>query len=176
MKQEQFNRLVQGSKRAKKVLAKRRLVQAEQDRYEERKKENQRLRAEYSDQLLSLAQRNGLLAAAERAAARQGGTVISNTRFYIHQGFSTGCIDPSLIEPEIGELRPSFLALLITWQEGEDINEVEVRMDRRQWINLQGRFFSIPPLVWRRNMPQSLNDLIDQACREPRVRPATPAA
>lgn len=176
MKDEQLNRLVQGSKRAKKVLAKRRLVQAEQDKYEERRKENQRLRAEYSDQLWALAQQNGLLAAAERAAARRGGMVTSNMRFHIHQGFSTGCIDPSLIEPEIGELRPSFLALSITWPEGEDTNQVEVRMDRRQWINLQGRFFSIPPLVWRRNMPQSLDDLIDWACREPRIKPAIPAA
>jgi hypothetical protein len=176
MKEEQLDRLVRGSRRANKVLAKRRLAEAEQQKTEERRKENLRLRAEYSDQLRSLALENGVLTAAEKAAAQRGGTVTSNMRFYIHQGLSTCCVDPSLIEPEIGELRPSFLSLLINWQEGDDTKEVHIKMDRRQWINLQDRFFSIPPFIWRRNMPKSLDDLIEDAIRKESATPATEAA
>ncbi len=172
MKEEQLDRLIQGSKRAKKVLEKRRLAQAEQQKYENRRQQNQRLKAEFGAQLLTLAEENGLLQAAERAALRLGGNLTSNMRFHVHQGMSTCCIDPSLIEPEIGELRPSFLALLITWQDADDTKEVEIRMDRRQWINLQNRFFSIPPFIWRRNLPKSLDDLIDDAIRQPHVMPA----
>jgi len=176
VKEEQLDRLVRGSKRANRVLSKRRLAQTEQQKTEERRQENLRLRAEYSDQLRSLAQQNGLLAAAERAAARQGGAVTSSMRFHIHQGMSTGCVDPSLIEPEIGELRPSFLSLLITWQEGDDAKQVQIKMDRREWINLQDRFFSIPPFIWRRNMPKSLDDLIEDAIRKESAAPATATA
>ena len=66
---------------------------------------------------------------------------------------------------------PVLPPLLITWQEGDDIREVEIRMDRRQWINLQNRFYSIPPFIWRRNMPKSLDDLIDGAIRSSHIKP-----
>ncbi len=172
MNEKQLQRLIQGSKRAQKVLQKRRQAEAEQQKYEARRQENLRLRAEYSEQLLALAHENGLWAAAEKAAQRLGGNLTTNMRFHVHQGMSTGCIDPSLLAPEIGELRPSFLALLINWQEGDAIKEVEIRMDRRQWINLQTAFYSIPPFIWRRRMPASLDALIEGAIRQPRVRPS----
>ncbi len=171
MNDKQLQRLIQGSKRAQRVLQKRRQAEAEQQKYEARRQENLRLRAEYSEQLLALAHENGLWQAAEKAAQRLGGNLVTHVRFHVHQGMSTGCIDPSLLAPEIGELRPSFLALLISWQEGDDIKEVEIRMDRRQWINLQTRFFSIPPFIWRRNMPASLDALLDGAIRRPRIKP-----
>jgi len=49
-------------------------------------------------------------------------------------------------------------------------------MDRREWINLQDRFFSIPPFIWRRNMPKSLDDLIEDAIRKESAAPATATA
>lgn len=165
MDEKQLGRLLEGSKRAQKTLARSHAARAEAQKYEDRRQRNLRLKEEYGAELMALAEENGLLARVEHAAAQLGGAVSSNMRFHVHQGMSTCCIDPSLIEPEIGELRPSFLSLVISWEAGDDAKRVEIKMDRRQWLNFPNRFYSIPPLFWRRKMPKSLDDLIEDAIR-----------
>lgn len=165
MADNQLDRLIEGSKRAQRTRDRRDLARAEAQKYEDRRQQNMRLKQEFGDELISLAEQNGVLARVEAAALRLGGVVSSNMRFHVHQGMSTCCIDPSLIEPEIGELRPSFLSLVISWGEDDAARTVEIKMDRREWLNFQGRFFSIPPFLWRRNMPNALDDFIAEAIR-----------
>jgi hypothetical protein len=165
MDEKQLSRLVDGSKRAQKTLARRQTARAEAQKYEDRRQRNLRLKEEFGAELMTLAEDNGLLERVEHAAAQVGGAVSANMRFHVHQGMSTCCIDPSLIEPEIGELRPSFLSLIISWEAGDDAKTVEIKMDRRQWLNFPGRFYSVPPLLWRRKMPKSLDALIEDAIR-----------
>ncbi len=155
--------LIAGSKRAKKVLRRRDNAVKEREDYERRKQDNQKLMESYTQELYDLAESNGLREAVERFAEKIGGTVTSNMRFHVHQGFSTACLDPSLVAPEIGELRASFLSYKITWPEGEEYKQIELKMDRKGWINFHNRLISTPPFFWQRNMPESLDELISKS-------------
>ena len=155
--------LIAGAKRANKALKRRDPALTEREDYERRKLDNKKLIETYTQELHDLAESNGLREAVERAAEWLGGTVESAMRFHVHQGFSTACLDPSLVAPEIGELRASFLSYKIVWPDGEQQKRIELKLDTRGWINFHNQMISTPPFIWQRNMPTSLDERITKA-------------
>lgn len=163
---EQLRFLLKARKRADKVLAERREAKLKKLDHERRLEANQELKKQYTQDLTALAEESGVLAMARNAALQRGGDMTQQLSCYVDYGINSSRLVQTYAVAEHGELRPSHLAVRVTWEESGIVNEVEVRVHRKGQITFHNSFLPVFRFVWHR-YPRLLHYLFDSALAHP---------
>jgi hypothetical protein len=172
--EENLRVLLEGRKRAEKVLAKRH--EEEQKRLDEkiRQSANQEVLDRYTEKITELAQESGILAMVEQAVLDRKARLVKQAGYYVDYGFATSRLQAYILQLEDqGKLRVAYLALRIIWQEAALHNEVEVRVYLNGQITFHDWFLPVFPIFWRRE-PNLLQKRFTRALEHPRQKANPP--
>ncbi|GAP12407.1 hypothetical protein LARV_00142 [Longilinea arvoryzae] len=164
---EELRILLKARKRADKVLAERREAAQEKLDRNMRKAANQELMQEYTRKFTALAEKCGILALAEEAARKVNGCFFTKMSYYIDYGMNTSHLSGAFFTYKDGVLRPAYLGIFITWDEGEAKKEVEIRYAKNGAVTFHHSRWPIFPFIWK-NFPKVLPQMVDQAMKNPR--------
>jgi hypothetical protein len=166
---EQLRILLQARKRADKVLAERRAIQQEKLDRKLQKEANQELMQQYSRDFMELAERSGILQLAEQAARRHNGSVTTRMGYYLDFGFNIGRLQRAMMTYRDGVLRASHLGIFITWFEGQEKRQVEIRYNKNHAITFHNSRLPVFSFLWK-HFPKILPKMLADAMANPRTQ------
>jgi len=169
---EELRILLKSSRRAKKVLAKRKAADRERRAQKMRQMSNFELMNQYSQELDELAQESTILPLIEVAALQLGARLKREVNYYLYYGMGVSSLQQTDQVAKTGQMRASYVSLLLTWGDGDVQNEVEVRVHMNGLITFSNSLLPIFPFIWRRN-PHILQRMLALALEHPRQRPAS---
>jgi len=168
---EELRILLKSSRRAKKVLAKRRAADRERRVQKMRQMSNFELMNQYSEELDELAQECSILPMIEIAALQLGAQLKREVSYYLYYGLGVSNLQQTDEVAKTGQIRASYLSLKLIWGETDVLNEAEVRVHLNGLVTFHNTPLPIFHFVWKRN-PQILQRMLALALEHPRHRPA----
>ncbi len=165
---EQLHTLLKARKRADKFLAERRAVQQEALERDMRKAANQELMQQYTLTFTRFAEQSGILALAEQAAREHDGCVTTKMSYYLDFGINTSRIHRAVMTFRDSVLRASHLGIFISWSEGQQKCEAEIRYTKNHIITFHNSRLPVFSFIWK-NFPKVLPRMLADAMAHPRA-------
>ena len=162
--------LLRSRRRAKRMLAKRNILDRERKERLNRRERNLLLKNQYSQRLNELANESTILPMLEAAEQYLGACLTRTVSYYLYFGFGLLALQQTEEVAQESQLRAAYLDLLLTWNSGNQVNETEIRVHMNGLITFHNSLIPIFRFVWR-NHPEVLQRMLDSALRNPRIKP-----